>query len=520
MSQLFEKRVRDLQQRDCRELLAGGMRGIERESLRISAGGGLASTLHPHGLGSALTNRFITTDYSEALLEFVTPPQRSTWEVMQFLADLHQFAYEQLDDELLWPFSMPCGLTTEAAIPLAQYGGSNVGRMKTLYRRGLGERYGRFMQVISGMHFNYSLPDAFWTAYESIGQADGPQDDLRSRAYMDMVRNVRRYDWLLLYLFGASPAVCRSFLQGQQHDLQTLDSGSAYSPWATSLRMSGLGYQNTSQAGLYVSPNSLDEYIRDLSQAVATPSPEWQAIGLKNGDEYLQLNTNILQIENEFYSSVRPKRVARSGERPTRALQRGGIEYVELRVLDVSPFDPVGINQSEIRFIEMFMIWCLLYDSPAVSEAEQETIKNNHAVVAGFGRKPGLKLHRDGNEVLLKDWSNEVLDGLEPIAAMLDCEAGGKYCEALAIQRQVVGNIELTPSARMLADLRDTGLTFAEYGLDVATRNRNYFRAQAPEHNTQRAMLCAESGDSLQRQKEVEAADSSSFDDYIERYYS
>jgi glutamate--cysteine ligase len=521
MSDAFAKRIRELQQRDCRSLFGGGMRGIERECLRISPDGLIAQTPHPSGLGSALTHNWITTDYSEALLEFVTPPQQSTWEVMQCLFDLHQFAFEQLDnDELLWPFSMPCGLTTEAAVPLARYGESNVGRMKTLYRMGLGTRYGRFMQVISGLHLNYSLPEYFWPVYQELEGDSGSATRFRSAAYMSLVRNVRRYDWLILYLFGASPAVCKTFLRGRPTDLQQLDGGTLFGPYATSLRMSGVGYQNTSQSALHVSANSLEEYVRDLSAAIETPDPEWQALGLKRAVEYLQLNTNKLQIENEFYSSVRPKRVAQSGERPTKALQRGGIEYVELRVLDVSPFDPVGINQSEIRFVETYLVYCMLQDSPAMFAAEAADAKSNQAAVASNGRQPGLILQRRGSPIAMQDWALELLEAMQPVAEMLDCGVGEEYRQALAMQLAVVRDPELTPSARMLSELRDNNLSFVDYGLQIAEANRDYFLAQAPEHNKRRENLLEEARLSLERQRAIEAADNVSFDEYIKLYYS
>jgi glutamate--cysteine ligase len=153
MNQVFEQRLGALQARSDASF-AGGLRGVEKEALRVTADGYLAQTPHPAGLGSALTNRYITTDFSEALLEFVTPALGSTWETLQVVCDIHQFAYQQLGDELLWCASMPCRIPAEADIPLARYGDSNVGRMKTVYRRGLGHRYGRNMQTISGVHFN------------------------------------------------------------------------------------------------------------------------------------------------------------------------------------------------------------------------------------------------------------------------------------------------------------------------------------------------------------------------------
>ncbi len=313
LNPIYTERLRAIADNGGFTVLSGGQRGIEKECLRIDQSGLVAQTPHPVELGSALANRFITTDYSEALLEFVTPPEPSAWAAMQFLCDVHQFTYAAIGDEMLWPFSMPCRLRSEADIPVANYGTSNVGRMKTIYRNGLGHRYGRYMQAIAGIHFNYSLPESYWDVRALTEPAGGDLQAMRSATYLGLVRNVRRLDWLLLYLFGASPAICRSFLRGASTDLTELDDGTCFGEWATSLRMSDLGYQNSNQSALVVSANSLDEYIRDLSHAIVTPNPDYVRLGTRRDGEYIQLNANQLQIENEYYSSVRPKRVARQG---------------------------------------------------------------------------------------------------------------------------------------------------------------------------------------------------------------
>ncbi len=356
MSQVFEKRLAAIAQAGP-ETVVDGRRGIEKESLRIDKSGQLAKTPHPAALGSALTNQYITTDFSEALLEFITPAYRTTWEAIQFLCDIHQFAYARLGDELMWTTSMPCRLPAESEIPLARYGSSNVGQMKTIYRRGLGYRYGRNMQTIAGAHFNYSMPESFWPVYAEIQESCAADDAFRSTNYLRLVRNFRRFGWLALYLFGASPAMCRSFDTGSDLKLARLGDDTWYEPFATSLRMSDIGYSNRNQARINISLNTLDAYIRDLGAAMHTPEPEYQDIGIIVDGAYRQLNANLLQIENEYYSPIRPKRVARSGERPTAALQRGGIEYVEIRSLDLSVDDPAGINQNTMRFMEAFLLY-------------------------------------------------------------------------------------------------------------------------------------------------------------------
>ena len=502
------------------DLLAGARRGIEKESLRVSSEGYISRRAHPPGLGSALTHRFITTDFSEALLEFITPPLEDCWGAVQFLCDLHQYTGAHLDGELLWPMSMPCMIRTEADIPIANYGTSNVGRMKTLYRKGLSARYGRYMQAISGIHYNYSLPEAFWPAYQAIEKTSEPVQQFRSSTYLGLVRNVRRLDWFLLYLLGASPAVCKSFLAGRETDLTEFDSGTLYGEHATSLRMSDIGYQNARQANLRVSANSLDDYISDLDRAIRIPSPVWQSLGPDANGERRQLNANMLQIENEFYSTIRPKRVARSGERPTMALRRGGIEYVELRALDVSPFDPVGINQRQARFLEMFLLNCLLLDSPPIDGDEHETNVSNHAIVAKRGREPGLHLRRNGRPISLMDWGMELREQLLAICEVFDpdgslgCESAVRECTA------ALDDPDRTPAGRLLGELRETGEPLFVYAMQMARDFGDYFESLSPAFNAHTAEFEAESRASVARQQEIEAADDVDFDTYLARFFS
>ena len=350
----------------------------------------------------------------------MTPAFTHSWELLQYLLDLHQFVYRHLGDELLWATSMPCAIEGDADIPLAQYGSSHVGRMKTIYRNGLGLRYGRMMQAISGVHFNYSFPLPFWEAWAAARESHSHDSAFISACYFDLLRNYRRFGWIVLYLFGVSPVVCKSFLRGREFGLEDFGSGTAFEPYATSLRMSDVGYRNRNQAGLSVSVNSLDEYVRDLTRAISTPHPPYEALGVEVNGEWRQLNANILQIENEYYSFIRPKRVARSGERPTKALRRAGVEYVEVRALDVSAFDPVGVNQNKLRFLEAFVALCLMKASDPIADSEQQALDENHIAVARRGRDPNLTLWRDGRTVSMHDWARELLDSMAGICELLD----------------------------------------------------------------------------------------------------
>lgn len=520
MSKGFEQRFGALIGVD-NSVLAGGLKGVEKESLRIVADGNLAQTGHPAALGSALTNRFITTDFSEALLEFITPAYASTWETLQVLCDIHQFTYAGLGDELLWTASMPCRIPADAEIPLARYGKSNVGQMKTIYRRGLGYRYGRRMQTIAGVHFNYSLPQNFWPAYRDVVGSRLEDDAFRSDQYLGLVRNFRRLGWLVLYLFGASPAMCKSFAGEAEVDMPALGAETLYEPFGTSLRMSDLGYSNQNQARLNISLNSLSDYVHDLSTAIETPEPAYREIGVKVDGKYRQLNANQLQIENEYYSSVRPKRVATSGERPTAALRRGGIEYVEIRSLDTSIVDPAGINQNTMRFIEAFLIYCLIEDSPMLCDKSLDETKRNQTMTAKHGRDPEFRLHRDDSPVALPAWAREILDKVMAVAEIIDRQEGcNSYGQSVQLMQSMIENPEETPSARLIEELRTTNRSFFDLALSSANGHRDYFAAITPLSAGRQSQFEQEASESIARQQEIEAGDEISLDEYLAGYFS
>jgi glutamate--cysteine ligase len=502
-------------------VVQNGRKGVEKESLRVLPDGRIAHTPHPVALGSALASEHVTTDFSEALIELVTPAFTQSWELLQYLVDLHRFVYRHLGEELLWATSMPCHLRGDADVPTARYGSSHIGRMKSIYREGLRHRYGALMQAISGVHFNYSFPERFWEVYAALREQPGATQEFRSAGYFELLRNYRRLGWIVLYLFGTSPVVGRDFLGDSLAGLAPLDAETAYGPHATSLRMSDIGYRNRNQAGVTVSVNSLDEYLRDLKRAVTTPHAAYERMGIKRGDTWLQLNANVLQIENEFYSPIRPKRVARSGESPSSALRRGGVEYIEMRALDVSAFDPVGVNQTKLRFLEAFAVLCLLKASPPIGSGEQEAIDDNFLKVARRGREPGLNLERDGRHLPLSAWASEILDGMAGICELLDeGEASRPYTTALRAQQEKIRDAERTPSARLLRELATTGENFHALVLRTSRQHKDYILA-LPETNEGRlAEFEVEAHESLAKQAKVEATDTGSFEDYLAAWFA
>lgn len=502
------------------QLLRGGLKGLEKESLRVTPEGRIVHTPHPRALGAALTHPHITTDYSEALIELVTPPLATSEATLEFLCDIHSFVYPQLGSEMLWATSMPCSLDRDAEIPIAYYGKSNVGMMKHVYRRGLGWRYGRTMQTISGVHFNYSFPTALWPVLQELLEHKGQLRAFTDNAYFGMLRNFQRLGWLVPYFFGASPAVCKSFFHGRDPGFAEFDRHTYYQPYATSLRMSDIGYKNKNQAHVGVHYNGIEDYVATLTHAISTPEPEYEAIGVKVDGDYRQLNANILQIENEFYSFVRPKQPIRPGERAALALKKRGVMYAEVRALDVNAYDPVGADAPALRFIEALLLLCLLTDSPPISAQEQDIVNHNQTQAACCGRDPQLELGRDGGRIRLRDWAREVTGQLHDICRVLDGnDTSRPYTASLQARREELADPERLPSARILADMRQHGESFFEFGRRLSKTHRQYFlqRRLPAERQRQFEQWARES---LDKQARIEAAERLSFDEYLARYFA
>ena len=502
-------------------LLTGITRGIEKESLRVEPTGRLAKTPHPLALGSALTHPSITTDYSEALLEFITAPSASIDGVLEELDEIHRFTYQQIDDELLWVSSMPCQLGDDSSIPVGKYGSSNVGKMKQVYRVGLGNRYGRLMQTIAGIHYNFSVPDELWLELQSASGDKSSLQDYKTNGYFATIRNFRRYSWLLLYLLGAAPAVCKSFVRGREHQLEQVadDNHSLYTPYATSLRMGDLGYQSNAQSSLVVCYNNLDQYVSTLRSALEQPYPAYDEIGLKDDQgNYKQLNTALLQIENEFYSSIRPKRTAASGETPLHALQDRGVEYIEVRCVDLNPLVPSGIDAETIRFLDTFLLFCLLQDSPETNNQEYAQIPENVHRTVYHGRDPNTMLVQSGEDIALRDWGSSLVDSMGPVAERLDtAHQSQDYSAALATMAQRLKDDAATPAAVLLGEMADRGETYYAMAMRKACEQRDHFCSQPPSAETM-AKYSRLAAESIERQTEIEASDSLSFDEFLAAY--
>lgn len=519
--------ITEFNQKSNLDALANIGRGIERETLRVLAEGKLSDHGHYQQLGSALTNGYITTDYSETLLEFITPVSHSPEQAIAQLQDIQKYTFENIEGELLWPMSMPCFVDDDNKIPLAYYGESNIGKMKTVYRQGLKNRYGSMMQVIAGIHFNFSFSDEFWQVQKKLHNNQEPLSDFISERYFSILRNYKRYCWLIPYLYGSSPALCKSFLQGQDSKLpfKEAESGALYLEYATSLRMSDLGYTSSEQSALRICYNNLNDYVDGVQDAIKLKSEKFVDIGVKVDGKYQQLNNNVLQIENELYAPIRPKQIAKSGEKPSEALRERGVEYIEVRALDVNPFSDTGISIEQIHFLDVFITYCAFIDNNELDCNSQQHHEKNMDDVVMRGRDPELLLS-DANcqgEVTLKtipQWGNELFDEMEQVAKLLDSAyKTDNYSQSIIRERGKINDSRLTPSAKVLNIIVDEGASLSQYSLNIAAK----YRQEALERDYQfysQQFFTEEAKASHKSQASIEAEDKVDFDDFLADYFN
>ncbi len=515
----FDQLSRQLLAQGKGHLLAGMQRGIEKEGLRVDRDGLIAQTPHPAGLGAALTHPHITTDYSEALLELITRPHSDYQRALDELLHTHRWVYQCLDKEIIWPGSMPCKLAGERSIPIARYGDSNIGKMKYVYRQGLGWRYGRTMQSIAGIHYNFSLPQSWWQALYAQSDQQQSLQDFISAAYIALLRNFRRHAWLLIYLFGASPALDASFFAGKPHQLPRWNADTLYQPHATCLRMTDLGYKSSAQETIRICYNQLSTYIDSLRQALTVDYPAYAEIGIEVDGEYRQLNNKLLQIENEFYSEVRPKRTPQNGEKALSALEQHGIEYIEVRLLDINPLLPLGLDLQQMQFIDTFLLHCLLTPSPPTDAQECQQIEHNIYNTAQQGRDPSLQLTVNGRTDTLPRLAQRHLNELQATAAQLDQIHGEpSFSAALRSQQRKLGNSQLLPSQQLLDSMRQQQGGYADTLYALAQQHQQVLKQDLSEAQVQHFQQLSEQ--SRQQQAAIEAADTLSFADYLAAYFA
>ncbi len=524
--------LEELEKKKVLHLLDCGRRGIEKEGLRYSSADTLATTPHPQRFGSPLTHKEITTDYAESLLELVTPAFRNRRDALTHLRFLHRVLANQ-GDEYILNGSMPAALDDPEAVAIGWYGNSHAGQMRRLYRKGLALRYGKGMQLIAGMHFNYSICPDIFRCYADILDKTFDQQFINDH-YMNLVRNIRRYAWLIHYLFGHSPAVDASFFAGKPHQLEKLDASTLYLPYATSLRMSDIGYHN--KTPIIISANTLEGYIDDLRRATLEPHPAYQRLGLydKSGKQQ-QISVNMMQIENEYYGVARPKQVPLRGEPTLTGLARRGVAYVELRALDINCFDWAGISQMQMDFLEIFMLYCLFSEAPAVDNEEERAIQQNSVAAASRGREPGLMLTNIGvanggsdssyEQISLVDWGDKVLQQMRPIAEAMDREKfRPHYLSIVERQLELIHNDQLTPSARILRRLRgedgESAMSYHRFITDLSRKHTEKSRRKGLTP-AEKAKVAADAKRSWEEEQVLVAQSAESdFSCYLQNYFA
>ena len=512
--------LKDLRESGALDDLKSIKRGIEKESLRIDSQGSISKKKHPNKLGSALTNSFITTDFSEALLELVTPAFTNVEECLSFLTDLHAFVHQSIDKELLWPLSMPCSIGANEDVVIGEYGTSNSGRMKTVYRKGLAHRYGSKMQAIAGIHYNFSLPDELFLKIADFrGLKEKDIKDIKNEIYLGMARNFKRHEWLYFLLFGASPSFSETFTEKNLSSFERSSKGSYFKQQATSLRMGDLGYISETQDDLNISINSIQEYIQDLKTALTKPHGDYQNLGEFSNEQRIQLNTSVIQIENEYYSTIRPKRICPSGERPINILNSEGIEYLELRCVDLDPFNPIGIDRNQIDFLDVFLLFCLSEESPPLETKEINSLKESHKRIINDGRNPNLKIFYEGAETKVSELANDLLEKMNEIAEeskeFVFQDRDNLWKESLQKQKEKINNLDLTPSAKVIERLINNKMSHEEFGLELAENNLSFFK----DYNSSRKEeFSREASLSQEQQNKIESQESLSFEEYLKEF--
>ena len=434
-------------------------RGIEREALRVDTIGKISQKSHPKKLGSALCNPHITTDFAEALIELVTPKFNDVNDLYLFLEQIHAFARKNLKNEIFWNTSMPCKFNNEGEIRLAEYGASNLGKLKNIYRRGLKQRYGPIMQCISGIHYNFSLTSNSWNVF--LNASNVSQNDV-DNCYMNLVRNVKRNYWFIAFNFGGSPRFHESFIDKRELGKDKVDRRFHCLQDACSLRMSDIGYQSRLQQNINVNYNSLSKYVDSIIGAINMPNDVFRKIRELDNDGYpQQISSGTLQIENELYDVIRPKRRGESGERPANLLKNHGIEYVEFRGLDINPFEITGISKAQIHVLDIFLMYCLIAPSPKISPEEAEIISENSMVAIEKGRNKNAEICFEGKIHKIADAVDIIFSRLVLIAQELGNESG----ESLNTYIQNKRNGQTLPEL-IMKELLDSKKDFHEYNLD------------------------------------------------------
>ncbi len=409
-----------LEHKSIRSSICDGRFGIEKENVRVDKSGHMATTPHPGILGDKFKHPYITTDFSESQVEMITPPLDSIDKVHGFLETLHDVVTQNIGDELLWPQSLPPLLPDEEDIPIAQFGDKGAGKEE--YREVLAKRYGRERQMLTGIHYNFSLSDRLERKLVKICCSDGDAESFREELYFKMLRNFMRYRWFLVWLFGSSPVSDPSF---KMKSLKTGEKKQVVCGHAVSIRTSSGGYRNEEE--YFVDFNSLDAFTKSISKLVEE--------GRLVGQEELYLPIRLKFDENER------------------------ISHVEVRLLDLDPYEKAGISKDRLNMVHLFLLHCLFKDEPDFyDEKQQEIAANNQDLVACYGLKSDLKLSNfDGDEVFVHDFGKEIYYEIQKFLDTAKLSDKEQYVSAMRHCEGLMNENSLRTSLKIREDIMKEG---------------------------------------------------------------
>ena len=420
--------------------------GLEKENVRVTESGNLALTPHPKAFGDREKNAYIKTDFSESQLEMVTPVCNTLEEVYSFICNLNKVVSLEImkNGEFLWPQSNPPILPREEEIPIAKL--SN--REDELYRENLSYKYGKKKQVISGIHYNFSFKEEFIKLLYKELKVEKDFREFKDDIYLRMARNFQKYHWLLIYLTGASPVFHESYIDEIKKDGEILGEDSYYIKDDTSLRNSSYGYKN--KKDYYVSYNSIGEYASDIKNLVKDKE---------------------IQSIKEYYNPIRLKSLG--SEDMLESLLHKGIDYLEVRLLDLDPLSIQGVSKETLYLVHLFMIYTLLKENKEITYKDQEEFFKNHDMVALKGRNEDAVIHENGVPVLLKDKGREILSEMDEIVEILFSN-NEEFKNVIKRALEKINNPHDIISEKLIKDIKEEG--YINFHMRLAKEYLNNFK--------------------------------------------
>ncbi|WP_171302155.1 bifunctional glutamate--cysteine ligase GshA/glutathione synthetase GshB [Enterococcus cecorum] len=425
-----------------KELLKGNF-GIEREGLRCDESGNLSMKNHPKVFGDKLSNPYITTDFSESQMELITPTFKSTEETYKFLSALYDIVAMEIEDEYLWPQSMPCIIPEDNKIPIARFSDNKLGKTASEYREKLLQKYGGKKQLLSGIHYNFSFNEKFIKKlYENSDKALDYKH-FKNKIYLKVSRNYLRYRWLLIYLLGGTGTVHETYIEDCVRQLEEVGEGGFSNEGALSYRNSECGYTNEHE--LFPSYNSVEEYVESLNRFI------------KEG---------LIESPRELYSQIRLK--AKGNYSLMDSLIEDGISYLEYRSIDINPFDKAGISLEDLEFINIFNLF-LLIENESNYERWQEDALENQNIIARYGQNK-VTLKKDGNPIDKEEWGIEILEKIKKINEELNLEKE----DILNKMIEKIKDYKLTYAYKIIEKVKEEGYVEAHLNLAKSYKEDAY----------------------------------------------